>query len=96
MKLGLLSRAKIGAYCSMKFINFENELYAVLNKKSLMNQNAMSDLSQSKLLNWHESFDIVNNIIDIFTKRCGMGPFRRFTVISHITNIVSSLRSTSI
>jgi hypothetical protein len=34
MKLGLLSRAKIGAYCSMKFINFENELYAVLNKKS--------------------------------------------------------------
>ena len=96
MKLGLLSRAKIGAYCSMKFINFENELYAVLNKKSLMNQNAMSDLSQSKLLNWHESFDIVNNIIDIFTNRCSMGPFRRFTVISHITNIVSSLRRTSL
>ena len=34
MKLGLLSRAKIGAYCSMKFINFENELYSVLNKKA--------------------------------------------------------------
>ncbi|ENU39190.1 hypothetical protein F946_02337 [Acinetobacter johnsonii ANC 3681] len=75
MKLGLLSRAKIGAYCSMKFIKFENELYAVLNKKSLMKQNSMSDLSQSKLLNWHESFDIGHKIIQITSINSRMIPF---------------------
>ena len=75
MKLGLLSRAKIGAYCSMKFINFENELYAVLNKKLLTKQNSMSDLGQSKLLNWHESFDIGHKIIQITSINSRMIPF---------------------
>lgn len=35
MNLGLLSRAKIEADCSMKLLHFERELYSVFNKKYL-------------------------------------------------------------
>ncbi len=32
MNLGLLSRAKIGAYCNMKFAVFDHDLAAVFHK----------------------------------------------------------------
>jgi len=34
MYLGLLSRAKIAAYCSTKFANIENDVCSVLHKKA--------------------------------------------------------------